>query len=520
MSGVVRFFGVKRDTMLSTGLLTSVLSQSTRCGDWAELFLEHRWSSAILWDNGELRQRRAWEEAGASLRVIHQGQAVADHTSDLSPDGLRALAEKVCAPLAPSGGARRVELDEPEEAPAPVRTLPHQIPLAEKAAWVKAVGEAARRAAPTAERVLVKYYDYTQEVVVANSEGLHRRGLRPGALCMVAVVVPDGDEVRLGGAIRGEAVEVEAVAREWVEAGREAAEMALRQRGAVAPPEGELPVVFGPYSGFVHEMIGHPLESRHADGIFAGKVGQPVASPLVTLVDDGTLPGLGGSYPFDDEGTPAQRTVLVEDGVLRGFMCDRLGVDVWEVIDAAATKPFGFMKFYPGPGIGGHCIPIDPLYLSWKLKTLNYNARFIELASEINTNMPRYVVQKIADALNEKQKSIKGSKILILGIAYKKDINDLRESPAIDIIRLLEEKGAYVEYNDPYVPNAMINGKMRESANLTKELLESFDCVVITTDHSNYDYEFIARHAKLIVDTKNALKKVPMDIKEGKLYKL
>ena len=202
------------------------------------------------------------------------------------------------------------------------------------------------------------------------------------------------------------------------------------------------------------------------------------------------------------------------------IMCDILGIDVWEVIDAASTKPFGFMKFYPGPGIGGHCIPIDPLYLSWKLKTLNYNARFIELASEINTNMPRYVVQKIADALNEKQKSIKGSKILILGIAYKKDINDLRESPAIDIIRLLEEKGAYVEYNDPYVPNAMINGKMRESANLTKELLESFDCVVITTDHSNYDYEFIARHAKLIVDTKNALKKVPMDIKEGKLYKL
>ncbi len=202
------------------------------------------------------------------------------------------------------------------------------------------------------------------------------------------------------------------------------------------------------------------------------------------------------------------------------IMSNILGIDIWEVIEAASTKPFGFMPFYPGPGIGGHCIPIDPHYLSWKLKTLNYNARFIELASEINTNMPRYVVQRVADALNEFEKSIKGSKILVLGVAYKKDIDDTRESPALDIIKLLEEKGAEVIYNDPYVPELNFNGKQRKSVNLTGELLNSVDCVVIATDHSDYDYRWLVENAKLIIDTKNATKDVPEDIKNQKVVKL
>ncbi len=202
------------------------------------------------------------------------------------------------------------------------------------------------------------------------------------------------------------------------------------------------------------------------------------------------------------------------------IMSNILGIDIWEVIEAASTKPFGFMPFYPGPGIGGHCIPIDPHYLSWKLKTLNYNARFIELASEINTNMPRYVVQRVADALNEFEKSIKGSKILVLGVAYKKDIDDTRESPALDIIKLLEEKGAEVIYNDPYVPELNFNGKQRKSVDLTGELLNSVDCVVIATDHSDYDYRWLVENAKLIIDTKNATKDVPEDIKNQKVVKL
>ncbi len=202
------------------------------------------------------------------------------------------------------------------------------------------------------------------------------------------------------------------------------------------------------------------------------------------------------------------------------IMCNILGIDVWEVIEAASTKPFGFMPFYPGPGIGGHCIPIDPHYLSWKLKTLNYNARFIELASEINTNMPRYVVQRIADALNEHEKSVKGSSILVLGVAYKKDINDIRESPALDIIRLLEEKGAKVIYNDPYVPELHFNGKKRRSQVLTENLLRATDCVVIATDHSAYDYKWIVENSKLIIDTKNATKNVPQGLKADKVVKL
>jgi len=189
-------------------------------------------------------------------------------------------------------------------------------------------------------------------------------------------------------------------------------------------------------------------------------------------------------------------------------MCDKLDVDVWEVIDAASTKPFGFMTFYPGPGLGGHCIPIDPLYLSWKLKTLNYNARFIELASEVNSNMPVYVVDKVVDALNAVRKSVNGSKILVLGVAYKKDINDIRESPSLDVIRLLEERGAEISYHDPYIPDLAHEGMDLKSVNLTADLLQNADCVVIVTDHSNIDYGWIANEAEIIVDSRNALKNI------------
>ena len=190
------------------------------------------------------------------------------------------------------------------------------------------------------------------------------------------------------------------------------------------------------------------------------------------------------------------------------IMCDRLNVDVWEVIEAAATKPFGFMKFTPGPGLGGHCIPIDPLYLSWKLKSVDYNARFIELASEINTGMPRYVVQKVQDALNFQKKAINGSKILVLGAAYKPDVNDLRESPALDVIGLLADKGAEVSYHDPYCPSLKTHtDKIMRSVSDMLGTVENSDCVVIITNHSEYKYDEILEKAQLIVDTRNALGK-------------
>lgn len=185
------------------------------------------------------------------------------------------------------------------------------------------------------------------------------------------------------------------------------------------------------------------------------------------------------------------------------LMCDRLGVDVWEVIDAAATKPFGFMPFYPGPGLGGHCIPIDPLYLSWKLKTLNYRARFIELAGEVNSSMPYYVVNKIQDAFNERTRSIKGSVILLLGMSYKKDIDDVRESPALDVLRILEKKGAEVIYHDPFVPELDLDGVKYQSKPL-EEALETADCAVILTEHTCFDIENIIAKARLVVDTRNA----------------
>ena len=202
------------------------------------------------------------------------------------------------------------------------------------------------------------------------------------------------------------------------------------------------------------------------------------------------------------------------------IMCERLGVDVWEVIDAAATKPFGFMKFTPGPGLGGHCIPIDPLYLSWKMKSFNYNARFIELASEINTNMPRYVVSRVMEALNDRGKPLKGSKILILGAAYKSDVDDVRESPALDVIGLLKQKGAEVQYHDPYIPHIhheKDDWHMDSVTDMMKAVKES-DAVVIITDHKAYDYDEIVQSAKFVFDSRNATRKVTKD--DGKVVRL
>jgi len=185
------------------------------------------------------------------------------------------------------------------------------------------------------------------------------------------------------------------------------------------------------------------------------------------------------------------------------LMCNKLGLDAWEVIDAAATKPFGFMKFTPGPGLGGHCIPIDPHYLSWKLRTLHYNARFIELASEINTSMPRYWVQQVQDKLNDAGKAVKGSNILLLGVAYKKDVSDIRESPALDIIHLLEGKGAKVSYHDPYVPAFQHEGMEMVGVTDFDLALRLADCVVITTDHSGYDWQTIISQIATLVDTRH-----------------
>ncbi len=192
------------------------------------------------------------------------------------------------------------------------------------------------------------------------------------------------------------------------------------------------------------------------------------------------------------------------------IMCERLGVDIWEVIDAAATKPFGFMKFTPGPGLGGHCIPIDPLYLSWKMKSVHYNARFIELASEINTNMPRYVVSRVMEALNDRSQALKGSKILVLGAAYKPDIDDVRESPALDVIGLLRQKGALVDYHDPYIPyiEHETDGWQMYSVQDVMKAVKDADAVVIITNHKVYDYSAIVRTASFVFDSRNATRNV------------
>ena len=191
------------------------------------------------------------------------------------------------------------------------------------------------------------------------------------------------------------------------------------------------------------------------------------------------------------------------------LMCDRLKVNVWEIIDAAATKPFGFMPFYPGPGLGGHCIPIDPHYLSWKLKSLNYYARFIELAGEVNSHMPEYVVERISNLFNRRfSRALNNSSVLIMGVAYKRDIKDTRESPALDVIKLLEDKGAKVTYNDPFVPGFTWKNKQVESVRLTKSLLKKADLVVILTNHTDYDYQWVVDNARIVFDTRNATKQV------------
>jgi UDP-N-acetyl-D-glucosamine dehydrogenase len=196
------------------------------------------------------------------------------------------------------------------------------------------------------------------------------------------------------------------------------------------------------------------------------------------------------------------------------IMCDSMGIDVWEVIDAAATKPFGFMPFYPGPGLGGHCIPIDPFYLSWKTKQSGTEARFIELAGQINGQMPHFVVEKIQNALNEAGKPLKGSKILIFGVSYKRDIDDVRESPALDIMLLLQRRGSEVSVVDPHVDEMRLGAETVQST--TADSVVAADCAVIVTDHSAFDYPSLVRNASLIVDTRNALK----GIQSEKIFRL
>lgn len=201
------------------------------------------------------------------------------------------------------------------------------------------------------------------------------------------------------------------------------------------------------------------------------------------------------------------------------MLFDRMGIDVWEVINAAATKPFGYTPFYPGPGLGGHCIPIDPFYLTWKAREFDFNTRFIELAGEINTHMPYYVVQKTIDALNERDKNIKGAKILILGIAYKKNVDDMRESPSLKLIELYRKKGALVDYNDPHIPSIpkLRNYRLKmSSVPLNRKTVPGYDAVVIATDHSDYEYEWIYANSALIIDTRNAMK-VPLN--DGRVVK-
>ncbi|GAB7058032.1 MULTISPECIES: nucleotide sugar dehydrogenase [Paenibacillus] len=198
------------------------------------------------------------------------------------------------------------------------------------------------------------------------------------------------------------------------------------------------------------------------------------------------------------------------------ILCDRMGINVWEVIDAAKTKPYGFMAFYPGPGLGGHCIPIDPFYLTWKAREYNYHTRLIELAGEINNSMPEFVVNKAADILNEFSKPLRGANIHLIGVAYKKDIDDIRESPVLHIIDILESKGAIVSYTDPHIPTFKRNGKAYESSVLIKEMLSKADLTLITTDHSSIDYQLVADHSNAILDTRNAL----VNIKNKKNYYL
>ncbi len=199
------------------------------------------------------------------------------------------------------------------------------------------------------------------------------------------------------------------------------------------------------------------------------------------------------------------RTVNIGLANEMAIVCDKLGVDVWEVIDAAATKPFGFMKFTPGPGLGGHCIPIDPHYLAWKMRGLDYKTRFIDVAGEVNSEMPAFWVRKAAEKLNDQAIAVRGAKILVVGVAYKKNVSDVRESPALDIIRLLRQQGAEVRYHDPYVPQVNEDGVKQSSVDLTAKTVAWADCVVLATDHSNIDYDLLRGKPQGVVDTRNAL---------------
>ena len=185
------------------------------------------------------------------------------------------------------------------------------------------------------------------------------------------------------------------------------------------------------------------------------------------------------------------------------LMCDKLGLNVWEIVDAAATKPYGFMKFTPGPGLGGHCIPVDPHYLNWKLKTLNYTARFIELADEVNRSMPEYVVEKITEALNGQKKAVNGSRVLVLGVAYKPNVSDVRESPALDIIYLLQQKGAQVIFHDPFVDVLISNDENLESVPLTADELQASDLTLVVTNHAKTDWDLVVQSSNLLIDTRN-----------------
>jgi len=199
---------------------------------------------------------------------------------------------------------------------------------------------------------------------------------------------------------------------------------------------------------------------------------------------------------------------LVNIALINEFaiLCHKLGISIWEVIECAKTKPFGFMPFYPGPGIGGHCIPCDPVFLSWKAKKLGYKTKMIDLASEMNRYMPKYVVERVAELLEEKNSSIEGAKVLVLGVTYKKDVKDLRESPALEIIEYLQHRKAKVNFFDPYIPYIKLNGINLKGINLTKDNLKKFDCVVLITDHSDVNYGFVRNNAKLIFDTRNVYK--------------
>lgn len=234
------------------------------------------------------------------------------------------------------------------------------------------------------------------------------------------------------------------------------------------------------------------------------KVGEALYSKVVDIVVKVSSPRVAEMTKLLENIYRSINIALVNE---LKMLCDRMRIDIWEVIEAAKTKPFGFEAFYPGPGLGGHCIPVDPFYLTWKAREYNFSTRFIELAGEINTSMPYYVVQKIMDALNERGKSLNCAKVLVLGVAYKKDVDDMRESPSVHLIELLLKKGATVDYNDPYIakiPEMRKHSLNMKSVKLSKNKIRGYDCVLIATEHSSYDYQWIVENSQLVVDTRNA----------------